>query len=145
MKSKPPWLLRLRSSRRVVKMSLVMIARCCKPGPSFCSRKVCIWLFLQRHHVHCCRHRTIWLCLQCMVNISGCPGRSVCGSSWTLLLSQVYVPVSPMHNAHIRLSSQRCLRQLLSQWAALTGCPCAKTCSRALSQGLMSACIDPRL
>ena len=51
MKSKPPWLLRFRSSRSVVKMSLVIMARCCNPGPSFCSRKVCIWLFLA-HSLH---------------------------------------------------------------------------------------------
>ena len=31
----------------VATMSSVFSAMCCSPGPSFCSRKVWIWLFLQ--------------------------------------------------------------------------------------------------
>ena len=41
MKSKPPAAERLRSSRRVWKMLSVLSARCCTPGPRFCSRYVC--------------------------------------------------------------------------------------------------------
>lgn len=33
--------------RMVAQMSSVLSATCCSPGPSFCSRNVWIWLFLQ--------------------------------------------------------------------------------------------------
>ena len=39
-----------RSCRMVATMSSVFRAMCCSPGPSFCSRKVWIWLLLQGGH-----------------------------------------------------------------------------------------------
>ena len=44
MKSKPPQPLTRFTLRMVAKMSSVLSARCCSPGPSLCSRYIWIWL-----------------------------------------------------------------------------------------------------
>lgn len=44
MKSKPPQQLTRRILRMVPMMSFVFRAKCCRPGPSLCSRYVWIWL-----------------------------------------------------------------------------------------------------